>query len=451
MVKELFSNVCERFHLYERLPADVETGDEQDGGECSEDQSRDKISSSNAFWNICNSIQGVAILAMPYVIKGGGWWSIVALVIVAAISNYTGQILIKCHYDEMENEEDGSTTIVRTRTSYAEVGEAIWPQYGRRIILLVQVLELLFMATLYPIVSVSVLHILFPVKIFPSGVWILVFGLIVYPNVFLKKLYHISLMSTVTVVSAAFVTAVIIMYCFTSVATWKVGQMSIISAKEFISAIGVIIASYSSQMYLSVIEASMREPQKVGTVMNLGYTAMTLLKIGIGVVAYMTFGDSTLQVVALNLPPGVLLTMVNIVVLFLALSSYTLPMFTAFEILENDSSITESTGDVDKGMKRRVLVRTGLVLVTLLMAISVPHFCLVLSFIGCFTGCFLEIIFPCAFYCILKWDKINTFELVFNILLIVGSLLFMGIGMYFSGLAMVHAFKYNTKEVWSVD
>lgn len=58
MVKELFSKLCERFHLYERLPADEETGGEQDGGECSEDQSRDKISSSNAFWNICNSIQG---------------------------------------------------------------------------------------------------------------------------------------------------------------------------------------------------------------------------------------------------------------------------------------------------------------------------------------------------------------------------------------------------------
>ena len=79
-----------------------------------------KISSSNAFWNVCNSIQGVAILAMPYIIKGGGWWSVVAMVIVAAISNYTGQILIKCHYDEI-HEDSNSIVYVRTRYENNEV------------------------------------------------------------------------------------------------------------------------------------------------------------------------------------------------------------------------------------------------------------------------------------------------------------------------------------------
>lgn len=310
------------------------------------------------------------------------------------------------------------------------------------------------MATLYPIVSVSVLHALIPNKHVPSEVWILAFGLIVYPNVFLKKLHHISLMSTVTVFSAAFVTAVVIVYCFTSVSTWKAEQMSIISAKDFAIAVGVMIASYSSQMYLSVIEASMKEPGQMGTVMNFGYTAMTILKIGMGVVGYLTFGANTSPVVSLNLPHGFLLTLVNIVVLFLALSSYTLPMFTAFAILEDegdDSLSKNASPSGDKGMRRRVLIRTGLVLITLFMGVAVPHFSLVLSFIGAFTGCFLEIVFPCVFYCILRWEKIARAELVFNILLVVSSLIFMGLGMYFSGLDMIQAFKYNTKEVWSVD
>ena len=74
-----------------------------------------KISSLNSFWNICNSIQGVAILAMPYVIKGGGWWSVIAMVIVALISNYTGKILLKCHYEEVFDEVTGKTIEIRTR------------------------------------------------------------------------------------------------------------------------------------------------------------------------------------------------------------------------------------------------------------------------------------------------------------------------------------------------
>ena len=340
------------------------------------------------------------------------------------------------------------------RRNYADIGEVIWPRCGKRLILFVQVLELLFMATLYPIVSVSVLHTLIPNKHVPSGVWILAFGLIVYPNVFLKKLYHISLMSTATVISAAFVTAVVIVYCFTSVSTWKAGQMSVISAKDFAMAVGVMIASYSSQMYLSVIDASMKEPGQMGTVMNLGYTAMTVLKIGMGVVAYLTFGANTSPVVTLNLPHGFLLTLVNIVVLFLALSSYTLPMFTAFAILEEDGDEDLSMNaipGIDGGARRRVLVRTGLVLMTLFLGVAVPHFSLVLSFIGAFTGCFLEIVFPCVFYCILRWESIPRAELVFNIFLVVSSLIFMGVGMYFSGMDIYNAFKYNTKEVWSVE
>lgn len=74
-----------------------------------------KITSFNAFWNVSNSIQGVAILAMPYVIKGGGWWSVVAIILVAILSNYTGQILINCHYDDVIDEVTGETVSVRTR------------------------------------------------------------------------------------------------------------------------------------------------------------------------------------------------------------------------------------------------------------------------------------------------------------------------------------------------
>jgi len=83
--------------------------------ECGDENNNMKISSANAFWNICNSIQGVAILAMPHVIEGGGWLSGVALVVVAAISNYTGQILIKCHYDEVKDKDSDEIVYIRTR------------------------------------------------------------------------------------------------------------------------------------------------------------------------------------------------------------------------------------------------------------------------------------------------------------------------------------------------
>jgi len=74
-----------------------------------------KISVIKTFWNIVSCTTGVAMLGIPYVIKSGGWFSIFALVFVATISNYTAQILIKCHYEEIKIENSDKTVRIRTR------------------------------------------------------------------------------------------------------------------------------------------------------------------------------------------------------------------------------------------------------------------------------------------------------------------------------------------------
>ena len=275
-------------------------------------------------------------------------------------------------------------------------------------------------------------------------------------------------MSTITVVSAAFVFFIVNLYCFTEYKRWNLSQLDQFSLSEFVSSCGVIIASYSSQMYLSVIEENMAKPHYIKKVMNTGYAAMTVLKIGIGVIAYITFGKETSQVVTLNLPSGILLTTVNIVVVFLSLSSYTLPMFTVFEILEKDSFwlITGEQLDfrknedcggsqleekIKKVNMRRIGIRVSLVVITLIMALSVPHFCLVLAFIGSFTGSFLEMIFPCFFQLKLKYSEISNLEKVVDTLIIIFSFVFMGMGTYFSAIALEKAFRLHTTEIWSVD
>ena len=320
------------------------------------------------------------------------------------------------------------------------------------------------MATLYPIVAASVMRGLLPRLRISSGIWVLVFGLLMLPNIFFRKLYHISIMSTLTVVSAVCISVVLTLYCFTQAGTWQTYDLNEFDLKEFVASIGVMVASYSSQMYLSIIECDMKKPKDVPLVMNAGYFAMTVLKIGVGVIAYMTFGENTHEVVTLNLPTGMILTAVNIVVVVLSLSSYTLPMFTVFEILEKDSPWL-MTGDIELSSEkeldeetkqsyiaiRRTVVRLALVIVTLIMAVSVPHFGLVLSFIGSFTGAFLEMVFPSLFYVILKHERISTVTIVMNILIVGFSMLFVGVGIYFSGMAMVKAFKLHTKEVWRID
>ena len=117
-------------------------------------------------------------------------------------------------------------------------------------------------------------------------------------------------MSTLTVVSAVCISVVLTLYCFTQAGTWQTYDLNEFDLKEFVASIGVMVASYSSQMYLSIIECDMKKPKDAPLVMNAGYFAMTALKIGVGVIAYMTFGENTHEVVTLNLPTGMILTLI---------------------------------------------------------------------------------------------------------------------------------------------
>lgn len=96
-------------------PIESRDDPEEEVAKSAEELDHKKITSFNAFWNVSNSIQGVAILAMPFVIKGGGWWSVAVICFVAILSNYTGQILIQCHYDDRIDLVSGELVHVRVR------------------------------------------------------------------------------------------------------------------------------------------------------------------------------------------------------------------------------------------------------------------------------------------------------------------------------------------------
>ena len=117
---------------------------EQDGADGAEPPG-DLTTVCEAFWNICNTIQGLPILAIPYTFKSGGYWSLITLVIVAVASLYTSQILVKSLYEE----KDGIR--VRVRNSYMDIGEAFWKNGGKWLVLMVMVIELVFVSTMYPI------------------------------------------------------------------------------------------------------------------------------------------------------------------------------------------------------------------------------------------------------------------------------------------------------------
>ena len=64
------------------------------------------------------------VVSFPYAILHGGLWALAAIVIVACVCCYTGEILVHCLYD-VDFAANGAR-IRRKRTSYVQIAERVW-------------------------------------------------------------------------------------------------------------------------------------------------------------------------------------------------------------------------------------------------------------------------------------------------------------------------------------
>ena len=284
------------------LEAQDETSDwgEEDVSDVTLDEDEDwhKISNLDAFWNTCSSVQGMAMLAMPTAAAlVGGYSFVLATLTIAWLSNYTSRVLVKCLYEEFPGKKK-----IRVRDTYADIGEAFWPRYGRHLVLVTKFLELIFVATVNPVVCGEALYVSCRRLPISKRVWILIFGLAMLPNVFLNSIKFLSRISLLTILLSFANFAVIVGYSLTQVQIWKPRDLLVFDAGKFPLVIGVLSASYSSQIYLAVVEGNMRKPQDFTKVINYGYIAMTLVKLGVGIFGYLTFSKDTQEVIINNLP-----------------------------------------------------------------------------------------------------------------------------------------------------
>ena len=84
--------------------------------------------------------------------------------------------------------------------------------------------------------------------------------LILFPCVFLRDLKEVSRFSMGCSVAQFFVMGLIIFYCFLKIRTWQWEEVRFnYSAQEFPVSIGVIVFSYTSQLFLPSLEGDMEK------------------------------------------------------------------------------------------------------------------------------------------------------------------------------------------------
>ncbi|XP_030763400.1 vesicular inhibitory amino acid transporter [Sitophilus oryzae] len=420
--------------------------DFSDGSDFVEGKSDVKINEYQAAWNVTNAIQGMFIVSLPFAVLRGGYWAIAAMIGVAYICCYTGKILVDCLY-----EFDVQTgRQVRVRDSYVSIAkECFGKKYGGKVVSIAQIIELLMTCILYVVVCGDLMIGSFPDGDMDTRSWMMLIGIFLLPLGFLKSLKSVSVLSFWCTMSHILINVIILGYCLLYIGEWGWGTVKWgLDLENFPISLGVIVFSYTSQIFLPTLEGNMEDPSKFEWMLDWSHVWAAVFKAVFGYVCFLTFENDTQQVITNNLHSPGFKGLVNICLVVKAMLSYPLPYYAACELLERSffrgkpktpfPTIWDQNGDLKVwGLAWRLAV----IIFTILMAYFIPHFQILMGFIGSFTGTMLSFIWPCYFHLKLKSKTLERKTVIFNYFIIYLGFIFAIIGIFDSGKALINAFE----------
>jgi len=392
-----------------------------------------------AGWNVSNLIQGTGILGIPYGVLMGGWAGVASLVVVAWMCCFTGKILIECLYETSKR----SGQRKRVRANYPEVGGAVWPRWGNNIVSVIQVCEMFGGTIMYIVLLATIFTDLFksitPLKIYH---WAIICTYVALPLAFVRRVSIIAWFSMVSVFALMSGMLTIIIYCITQYQLMSIQKIPPFNFENFPVGFGIIVFSYTAHAVFPGVESSMKEPNKYPMMMNGSFTFAAIIKVLLGLFAVLVFGDSTDQVITVNMKSSYVF---NILANTFVISN----VFLAFPI--NQFVILETIDAKFLGFfphlgpERRyhwvwlILTRTLILTFALFLVILVPHFALVMGFVGSFTGTCMCFLFPCYFHIKLKWNELHWYDIALRWFIIVFGIVCGGLGVFFSGKRLIEA------------
>lgn len=372
--------------------------------------------------NGINVLCGVGILSTPYAVKEGGWAGLSVLFIFGVLSYYTGILLRYCL-----DSQPGLET-------YPDIGQAAFGTVGRIIIS--------SCCVEYIILEGDNLSALFPNAHLNLGgyhldarhFFALLTTLAVLPTVWLRDLTVLSYISAGGVIASVMV--VICLYWLGLVD--HVGTQSketVLNLSSLPVAIGLYGYCYSGHAVFPNIYTSLEKRSQFPAVLFTSFAIVTVLYAGAAVMGYIMFGDSAESQFTLNLPTDLVASKIAFwTTIVNPFTKYALTMAPVAMSLEELIPSSHA-----KSHMYSILIRTALVLSTLLVALKIPFFGFVMALIGSFFTMLVTLILPCACFLRILKGKTSSIQVVTCILIIIIGSMSAVIGSYSALSKIIHS------------
>ncbi|CAL5407363.1 unnamed protein product [Camellia sinensis] len=381
-----------------------------------------------AVLNGMNVLCGVGILSTPYAVKEGGWAGVSILIIFAVLSFYTGLLLRSCL-----DSQPGLET-------YPDIGQAAFGTTGRFAISIILYAELYACCVEYIILESDNLSSLFPNAHLNLGGFVLnshhLFALLatlaILPTVWLRDLSLLSYISAGGVIASILVVLCLFWLGLVDKVGFESEGRTTLNLTTLPVAIGLYGYCYSGHAVFPNIYTSMEKPSQFPSVLLASFGICTLMYAGVAVMGYLMFGDSTLSQFTLNMPQDLVVT--KIAVWTTVVNPFTKYALTMMPVAMSLEELIPSNNR--KSRMYAILIRTALVISTVVVGLSIPFFGLVMALIGSLLTMLVTLILPCACYLSILRGKITCFQVSLCTLVITIGVISSIIGSY-SALAKI--------------
>jgi vesicular inhibitory amino acid transporter len=381
---------------------------------------------NQALANSVNILLGVGTLSVPYALREAGWAGIVVLLVLGASTNYTGKTLIKCQRKGSlpmrsnfntysDKNEDGNVTVVkrarRALTTYEDIGEAAFGDFGRSLISWVLYAELIGTCGLFFILEGDHLHLLFESTMQSKEKLMFLAALIMIPTTWLADLSKLSFIGALGFIASVGLTGVVgwdLVQALNN-PSYQFPHTSLIHAASYPLSFGLLAFVFAGHAVFPAIYTSMQKPQEYEEMLDKTYGVVMLNCLLLGCAGYYLFGDKVSSEVTLDLPKGLISTVALALITINPLAKFALTMDPVARGVEEKMNLDISKNDDNDLLKAR-FARTGLGLLALFLAVELPFFGVAMSLVGAVLTLSVSLIFPTACYLKMFGDELEPAE-----------------------------------------
>ncbi|KAL9998476.1 putative amino acid transporter, transmembrane domain-containing protein [Helianthus debilis subsp. tardiflorus] len=407
-------------------------GNDHVGTKAAEKVQYTNISGNASFINTCfnglNALSGVGILSTPYALASGGWLSIILLFLIASSTFYTGLLIKRCM--------DLDPTI----RTYPDIGDRAFGKTGGTIVSIIVNIELYMVATGFLILEGDNMSNLFPnMDFFIYGThiagktgFVILVAIVILPTSWLNSLSILSYISA----SGVLATVIILSSVFWAGAFDSVGfqeEGKFVNWNGIPAAISLYAFCYCAHPVFPTLYTSMRNQHQFSKVLFVCFAFCTVTYSLMAILGYLMFGSNAESQITLNLPTHHISSRVAIcTTLVTPIAKYAL-------MLTPTVNAIEARFQSYNKRKCSFLIRTILMISTVIVALSLPFFGYLMSLVGALLSATTSITIPSL--CYLKISGIYRrigFEVVVVGFVVLSGLIVAVVGTYVSVIDIIN-------------